>query len=266
MNRSQALAARSAVLAGAAAAAVLVLAGCGGSSPGSAGSTGASHPASGGATTKSGSGSPAGSANSVTASAYFPVGAGYTWVYRESGFGGKGTNTQKILSVTPSAAGQVATLSNTITYPLKKTTRETLIFHSDGSIQVPLTQFGSASVTIESGAIIWPSAAQLASGQPYNNTIVMKIDESGHSETMKMPVTVKGEGTSSVTVPAGTYQASLIDETMTSSFDGYKVSLAVRTWVANGIGPVKSEVFSNMLGGSSSGPLSTEELLSFTKG
>jgi hypothetical protein len=264
MNRSHLLAARSAGLAGAAVATALLVAGCGGgSAPSSSGSSG-QHPA----TKSSSSSTPASSSgNSVTTAAYFPVGAGYTWVYKETGFGGTGTSTQKILSVTPSAAGEVATLDNTITYPEVKTTRETLIFHPDGSIQVPLTQFGNASVTIESGEIIWPSAAQLASGAPYHDTIVMKVDEDGHNMTFTMPVTVQGAGTSSVTVPAGTYQATLINETMTSSIDGYKLSLALRTWVANGVGPVKSEVFSDMLGSASgSGPLSTDELESFTKG
>ena len=268
MNGSHQLAARSAAVAGVATVAALLLAGCGPSSSsasggsngsGSSGSVGHSSPAS-----KS-SGSGGGSASGVTTAAYFPIGAGYTWVYKESGFGGKGTSTQKVLSITPSAAGQVATLTSTITYPIKRTTKETLIFRPDGSIEVPLTQFG-ATVKVESGTIVWPSTAQLASGQPYHDTIVMKIDEAGHDETLKMPVTVRGQGTSSVTVPAGTYQAALINETMDTSFDGYKVSMAVRTWVANGVGPVKSEVYSDMLGGSSSSPISTQELMSFTKG
>jgi hypothetical protein len=267
MNRSRRPAAGSAALAGLAAATALLLAGCGGSSPSSPSSSGGStsHPAAK-SSSPSGSGGSGGSGSGVTTAAYFPVGAGYTWVYRQQGFGGKGTSTQRILSVTPSAAGQVASLSNTVTYPVKKTFKETLIFRPDGSIQVPLTQFANASVTLESGAIVWPSSAQLASGQPYHDTIVMKIDEAGHRETMKMPVTVVGQGTSSVTVPAGTYNATLIDETMATSVDGYKISIAVRTWVANGVGPVKSEVFSDMLGGSSATPMSTEELVSFTKG
>jgi hypothetical protein len=271
MNRSHLLAARSVAVAGVAAATALLLAGCGPSTSGASGNSGSSGSSgsSGHSTSASTSGSSSGSGGSstsgITTAAYFPVGTGYTWVYKESGFGGKGTSTQKVLSVKPSAAGQVATLASTITYPLKKTTKETLIFRPDGSIEVPLTQFG-ASVKIESGSILWPSTAQLASGQPYHDTIVMKIDEAGQHQTLKMPVTVKGEGTSSVTVPAGTYQAALINETMDASFDGYKVSMAVKTWVANGVGPVKSEVFSDMLGGSGNSPASTEELMSFTKG
>jgi hypothetical protein len=272
MNRSHLLAggaARSAAVAGVAAVAALLVAGCGPSSSsasgGSNGSTGSGSSSSSGQSSSSGKSSSSGGSSAITTAAYFPVGAGYTWVYKESGFGGKGTSTQKVLSIKPSAAGQVATMSDTLTYPIKKTFKESLIFRPDGSIEVPLTQFG-ATVKLESGSIVWPSTAQLASGQPYHNTIVMKIDEAGHDETLKMPLTVRGEGTSSVTVPAGTYQAALINETMDTSFDGYKISMAVRTWVANGVGPVKSEVLSDMLGGSSNAPISTEELMSFTKG
>jgi hypothetical protein len=192
--------------------------------------------------------------------------AGNTWVYAQQGFGGKGTVTEKMLSVTPSSAGQVVTLETTNTYPTKKTIKATLILQPDGTIEMPVSQFLSGmSVTLVKGQVLWPSAAQLASGQPYKDTIVMKINEAGHEETLTMPVVVKGEGTTSVTVPAGTYQASLIDETMTSSIEGYKISVAVRTWVANGVGPVKSEVTSGLFTGSGS-PTSTEVLESFTRG
>jgi hypothetical protein len=266
MNRSRVLAARPAALASVAAAAALLLSGCHSSSSAASGGSGNSPSAgSSGHSTASNSGSSsAGSGNSVTSAAYYPVGVGYTWVYKESGFGG-GTSTEKVLSVTPSSAGQVATMSSTISKPAKTVSKATLIFRPDGSIEVPLTQFENMGVTVESGTVLWPSAAQLASGAPYHNTIVMKLDEAGQHMTLRMPITVKGSGTSSVTVPAGTYQASDITETMTSSIDGYKFSMAVETWVANGVGPVKSEVFSSMLGGTSSKPASTQELLSFTK-
>jgi hypothetical protein len=265
MNRSRTLTARSAVLAGAAAAAALTLAGCGGGS-GSGASGGSNSSGSGAKASSSASSSSQDSSTTTTSAGYYPLGAGNTWVYSMKGFGGKGTVTDKMLSVTPSAAGQVVTLDDTTTYPLKKTMKETLIFESNGSIQMPLSQFMSGvSVTLERGQILWPSASQLAAGTPFKDTIVMKMDLSGHSETLRMPVVVKGEGTASVTVPAGTYQASVIDETMTSSIEGYKVSVAVRTWVANGVGPVKSEVTSGLFSASGS-PSSTEVLDSFTKG
>jgi hypothetical protein len=265
MNRSRTLTARSAALAGLATATALALAGCHGSSGGSSASGGSNASGSEAKASSPASSSP-GSSGATTTASYYPMSAGNTWVYAQQGFGGKGTVTDKMLSVTPSSAGQVVTLDTTTTYPTKKTMKATLILQPDGSIEMPISQFLSGmSVTIEKGQILWPSAAQLASGQPYKDTIVMKMDASGHEETLTMPVVVKGEGTVSVTVPAGTYQASLIDETMTSSIEGYKISVAVRTWVANGVGPVKSEVTSGLFSGSGS-PTSTEVLESFTKG
>ena len=59
---------------------------------------------------------------------------------------------------------------------------------------------------------------------------------------------VKGEGTQTVSVPAGTYQATVIDETMNEKFSGVAVNMDIRTWVANGVGPVKSEMTSNAAG------------------
>src|ERR1700677_3775284 len=142
MNRSRTLTARSAVLAGAAAAAALTLAGCGGGSGsrgsgGSGASGGSKFSGSGAKASSSATSSSQDSSTTTTAASYYPLGAGNTWVYSMKGFGGKGTVTDKMLSVTPSAAGQVVTLDDTTTYPLKKTMKETLIFESNGSIQMP---------------------------------------------------------------------------------------------------------------------------------
>jgi len=138
------------------------------------------------------------------------------------------------------------------------------LIHSDGSISVPVTQVGSTSVTVKSGSIIWPSSAQLASGQPHHDTLVISIKEDGHSSTVTAHVVVKGEGTQTVRVPAGTYQATLINETMDEKFSGINVGLDIRTWVANGVGPVKSEVSSNAAGRTAIS--SVQVLKSFTKG
>ncbi len=262
MNRSRLTVVRSAVPVGVAAFAALALAGCGGSS--SNGGASGQSPAGGSSPTATHSSASTGP-GSVTTDSYFPLAAGETWVYKDTLGTAGGTTINKMTAVIPTSAGQQATMTSTVSYPVKKTTKETLIFRPDGSIAIPLTQLG-ASVKIVSGSVAWPSAADLASGQAHTSTIVMKIAEAGVDKTITMPVTVKGEGTVSVTVPAGTYQATLINEGMTTSVDGYKITMAVRTWVANGVGPVKSEVFSSALGGSSSTPLSTEVLESFTKG
>ena len=62
----------------------------------------------------------------------------------------------------------------------------------------------------------------------------------------------------------GTHQPTLIDETMDEKFSGISVGLDIRTWVANGVAPVKSEVSSNAAGRSTIASL--QELKSFTRG
>jgi hypothetical protein len=77
-------------------------------------------------------------------------------------------------------------------------------------------------------------------------------------------VTVQGAGTATVTVPAGTYQATIVDMTMVMTVSGITVSIEIRTWVANGIGQVKSEVSTGVADHSAVTAIS--ELKSFTKG
>jgi hypothetical protein len=254
----------------AAAASGLVLAGCGN---GSTATTAAASSSASGQPAASGSSS-AGTSNgassngtgTVTAgTALFPLAVGNTWVYQEKLSGDSGTVTNKVISVSPAADGnKVAMKERGDLLGVHTATTSIFIVHSDGSISVPVAQVGSTSVTIKSGSIIWPSSAQLASGQPHHDTLVISIKEDGHSSTVTAHVVVKGEGTQTVRVPAGTYQATLINETMDEKFSGINVGLDIRTWVANGVGPVKSEVRSNAAGRSTIATL--QELKSFTKG
>jgi hypothetical protein len=65
-----------------------------------------------------------------------------------------------------------------------------------------------------------------------------------------------------VTVPAGTYQATVVNQTMTETVLGHRANTVVRTWLAPGVGPVQSEVLNK---GTAGGLLVREELKSFTK-
>jgi hypothetical protein len=248
------------------AAAGLILAGCG-SSPGSAsGSPGGSAGSSpSGSASKSAAGSstapPAQNAAGTTASlANYPIAVGDTWVYRSS-LGGTVTN--KMTAVTPVSGGQQVTEVNTIDLTgSPTTTRNTYIFHSDGSITYPSSGFGS-DVSIQ-GGIDWPPPAALASGQPYKSTLHITLNESGQQVSETAHITVRGAGTATVTVPAGTYQATIVDMTMSVTVKGFPVSTEVRTWLANGIGPVQSEVVSTAL--STTHLVDQQKLESFTKG
>jgi hypothetical protein len=249
----------------AAAASGLVLAGCGSTSGSSASSS--SGPSAAGAPS-SGSAS-SGSAGSVStgggAAGFFPLAVGNKWVYVDKFTGEQGTVRNQVISVTPVASGSKVVMKDQddLGGGAPNTTTSALIVHSDGSIDVPMTTVGD-TFKIKSGSVIWPSAAELASGQPHHDTLVMTMTMAGHTSTIKTHVLVKGEGTQTVTVPAGTYQATVIDEVMSEKFSGVGITMDIRTWVANGVGPVKTEMTSNAAG--KTAILNDQELKSFTKG
>jgi hypothetical protein len=232
------------------AAAGLVLAGC---SPGSS----ASKPAATGSPTAA---SGQGSAATSTSLAGFPIGVGNTWVYQNS-LGGTVTN--KMTAVTAVSGGQQVSETNTIDLAGSPTTNHgTYIFHSDGSITYPSDQFGNG-VSVQ-GGILWPPPGVLASGQPTRSTLHITVNQGGHQFSTTAHITVQGAGSASVTVPAGTYSATIVDMTMSTLADGYTVSIEVRTWLANGVGPVQSEVLTTELGASHL--TDVQKLESFTKG
>jgi hypothetical protein len=248
------------------AAAALTLVGCGPAASSASGSGGTSAPASGG-TSAPGSGS-AGVGVSGT-STFFPVAVGNTWVYAVKTIVGTGTSTDKMIAVTPVAGGQRVTMTTSVEDPGEgKLPLVSLayIFHSDGSITVPVSELGTAGakITTKSGSITWPNAAEIASGQPHSDTVVLAVTTAGKTITYTEHVVVQGAGTATVIVPAGTFQTTVIDQTMTSKVDGYTSDLEIRTWVATGVGPVKQELMD--IAGSKTTITNTEELKSFTKG
>jgi hypothetical protein len=253
---------------GLAALAGLVLTGCSTSSSGSGGSSsssGSSTPASSSSSTSSGATSVV-SSNSVP----FPIAVGNTWTYKDTTSVTVGTSVNKIASVTPVSGGQQVLMDSTITVAGVTTHGSGyFIFHPDGSITYPFSQFNTgnsqAKVTLLSGNIVWPPAAQITSGQVSNNTLKIQITTSGHTEVVTSHITVKGGGTQSVTVPAGTYNTTVVDMTESETVLGIALTSQITTWLATGVGPVKTEVTISEGGGPGT-VTADNELTSFTKG
>ena len=199
------------------------------------------------------------------AAAFFPLAVGNKWVYADKLSGEQGTVRNQVISVTPVASGNKVIMKDQddLGGAAPDTTTSALIVHSDGSISVPMTTMGD-SFKIKSGSVVWPSAAQLASGQPHHDTLVITTTMAGQTSTVRAHVVVKGEGTQTVRVPAGTYQATLIDEVMSEKFSGIAIDMDIRTWVANGVGPVKTELRTSSAG--KTAIVNDQELKSFTKG
>lgn len=253
-------------LTAATAAGLVALTGCHSSS----GAGAAAAPSSAGASSSapaasSASGTPAAAGSGSTTVGYFPAEVGDTWVYQVSLDGNKGTVTNQVVALAPAAGGTEVTMkdTNTVTGTSQVSTFQYII-HPDGSISVPVNFGGDSTLKLKSGGLAWPSPAQLASGQPEDNTIVLTGSVGGKSMTVTANAVVKGDGTQTVSVPAGSYTATVIDEVETEKILGVATSFDIKTWVANGVGPVKEEMTSNANG--SSVIATSEQLTSFTKG
>jgi hypothetical protein len=259
-----------AVLAGVA---VIALAGCGASASTSGPSGGASSGSisSGGspsaaASTSSPSGTPSATSNSFVSagSIPFPIAVGNTWVYQVvSGIDhAQSLVTNRVLSVTTVPGGHRVTMSETISGTPAKTTQETYIFYANGTIGYPVNEANGVSVA--GNGVLWPDAADLASGQDYHSVLRVRVGSTGPAKYETANVTVRGGGSASVTVLAGTYQATIVDMVLAMKVGSFSTSVLVRTWTAPGTGPVKSEV--SVLAAGKTQLTSTEELLTFTRG
>jgi hypothetical protein len=196
----------------------------------------------------------------------FPDTLGDTWKYSNS----NGTTSEnKIGAVTSVSAGQQVTMDTTLNDNGTSTHASyEYIVEPNGEISLPTSQFApsSSGVTFKviSGGVYWPSAAQLSSGQPVHTTLTMQFTISGKTQTITEHITSQGQGTQTVTVPAGTYSASLVSVQESADIDGYNTTLDDKTWFASGVGPVQSELI-DVSGGKTSLD-NKEELVSFTKG
>jgi hypothetical protein len=228
----------------------LVLAGCGTASPSSSANktAGSSTPASK-KSSSAGVGNSGGSTSVVSANSVpFPIAVGNTWTYSDTNDAVSGGKTvDKIVAISPVSGGQQVTMAGAIT--TAGTTSDStayFIFHTDGSITYPFSQFNTnnstTKVTLLSGTIVFPSASALAAGQVSHGQLKIQFMSNGAAQDVTADITIKGGGTQTVTVPAGTYTASVVDMTMSETIQTIALSTEVTTYFANGVGPVKSEV------------------------
>ena len=179
----------------------------------------------------------------------FPVAVGNTWVYQTQAGGQTGRTTNRVVGAGPGSAGFRVTVSSTTDIGgSASTVVPVYTFYPDGTIGYPVPSVSGVPGT--GGDIRWPDAAGLASGKVYHS--VLRI-QGGSAD-----VTVQGTGTTSISVPAGTYQASMVKTAISAQGQTAEVTV----WIAQGTGPVKIQVLVRAPGGTG---LTTSELLSFTK-
>jgi hypothetical protein len=216
----------------------------------------------------SGSGSGAGAtstSNSYVAprSITFPVTVGDTWVYQTSAGGVTGRSTDRIISSGPTSAGYQVVMSQTTTAGGAASYAEPVYtFYPNGTAGFPVPD--ANGVSVQGNGVTWPDAAGLASGRAYHSAVRISVDKAGAIEEQNADVTVQGAGTTTVTVPAGTYRALVVTTTLSTSKDGVTTTVQVKTWLAANTGPVKSVVVTQV--GGKIAVTTTSVLLSFGRG
>ncbi len=191
----------------------------------------------------------------------FPVAVGNTWVYRTTAGSQTGQTTNRIVSAGPGPAGYEVTMTSTTDVAGTATAVQlAYLFYPDGTIGYPVPAINGVSVA--GGGIRWPDPAGLASGRAYHS--VLRILDSQTGQYENADVTVQGAGTTSVSVPAGTYQASVVDTIIAAKVGGYITTVELTTWIAQGVGTVETD--ERILVAGKTELTITNELLSFTKG
>jgi hypothetical protein len=203
------------------------------------------------------------------ASMLLPVAVGDTWKYKVTGDSGSGTVTEKMTSVVHVTGGRKVMM--TITSALTGTrarTESVYFFHSDGSItSSELPQAGQRNtVTISSSGVWWPPATVIDSRRPVKLDAPTTLSSEERTYRTTAHITVQGAGTATVTVPAGTYRATVVNQTTTMSFFGRGlVTIYDKTWLAPGVGRVQEQLAVINTAGSHH-VVATLELESFSKG
>ena len=246
-------------LAGIALASLVLLAGCTATAP---------------STTSDSSAPPTSAApESAIASIYYPVAEGNTWVYSiDYGTGSTVTDTEVMTKVVPDGDGGRVTIERTFVWddgsqPDVVSTVD-YVFAADGSLTVPFQSIpsaGGSTVTVQSGTMVWPTSAEFEAGTPKTGTIQATVETSGQTIAETVDFTISGAGTEDVTVPAGSYTARKLSPALVISLPDLGVSgltVNATTWLAEGVGPVRTEVPDTM----GSGATIVQVLKSFTPG
>lgn len=210
-------------------------------------------------------------------SVYYPVALGNTWVYSIDYGPGMSTftDTEVMTKVTPEGDGARVTIERTFHDDSAgaDTSGDIVstvdyVFSADGSLTVPFQSIpsaGGSTVTVKSGAMAWPTVAEFESGTPRTGIIEATVDTPTGPIDETVAFTITGIGTEDVTVPFGTLWARKLQQNLLVSIPSFGINdLAIDavTWLAEDVGPVRSEVPDTMGGGATI----VQVLLSFTAG
>ena len=227
-------------------------------------------PSTGGGTSPSGS--PSASAETDVdyseISVYRPVALGTTWTYRADYYGFNGVGvviiTETVAELTPGDDGVEVLIERTFhhedgSFPDSEDTLE-FTFRDDGSASFPFLSnppdsgvlAGQYSVTVTEGELAWPSVSDFDAAAGVDSTVAATLSNGSLSFEETVAVTVVGQGSEEVSVPAGVYPARIVrQDILTTVTDRGSFPSSVTTWFAEGVGPVRQIVVDEIFGSES---------------
>mgnify|MGYP006976742325 CR=1 FL=1 len=187
---------------------------------------------------------------------YYPPVEGATLRYQNSGGTGASTLDVTVTSVTSSGDGQTVAVTEVVGSDAGQpvTIERTLQTGADGSLRLNAGTFGAFGpnfeVTAEGDDIVIPSVADLQAGKQSSGSTFVEMSGSGMTMRTDMTYTVTGVGWESVTVPAGTVEAYLVEIQFegTNSVMG-AVTARGRYWFVPEFGLVRQEFSIAMMSG-----------------
>jgi hypothetical protein len=179
---------------------------------------------------------------------YYPPVEGASLSYQNSGGAGASRLDVTVTSVTSSADGQTVVVTEVISSDTGEpvTVERTLHTGSDGSLRMNAGAFGAFGpnfqVTAEGDDVLIPSVADLEAGQESSGNTFVELSGSGLTMRNDVTYTVRGAGRESVTVPAGTADAYVVEIQfdVASSLAGAVTGLG-RYWFVPEFGLVRQE-------------------------
>lgn len=187
---------------------------------------------------------------------YYPPVEGATLTYDHSTGFGASTTEVTVNSVTSDPDGQTVVVTEVVNsadgQPV--TVERTLHTGADGSLRLSADAFGvfgaGFEVTATGDDIAIPPIADLESGEESSGNTFVELSGPGMNMRNDVTYTVTGAGQESVTVPAGTAQAYVVELQLdiTSSIAGAATGTG-RYWFVPGFGLVRQEFSVSIMSG-----------------
>lgn len=191
----------------------------------------------------------AGVSPSIAANGYLPLAEGNAWTYVVTG-ASAGTMVRTMKDVTFGAGGVEAELTDSISIDGHRDAsaieQQRVRLRQDGGMDVmPYPSVSGSAVLSVSGTIVYPSAAQYATGRHTSGPLAIGLRNTHGVTDVDATFDVSSPGVTDVSTPAGRFHTRKFVEIVTGQVAGAHGTIMTTTsWFAPGVGLVKRTITS----------------------